>query len=163
MHGRVLIGNEQEQEPEFIFFHRARMDEAYELQRGARGQNFRYIRNFEPEKTYAQGIDYMDEMPAMKAWRRLNAQKKLSPPQTNWFAKSKPIEELYDCDIDPHNIQNLAADSRFSSQLKKFRTATENWQLRIGDLGMVPEPVLMETINSMKVTVVAPKIKIEKS
>ena len=88
MHGRVLIGNEQEQEPEFIFFHRARMDEAYELQRGARGQNFRYIRNFEPEKTYAQGIDYMDEMPAMKAWRRLNAQKKLSPPQTNWFAKS---------------------------------------------------------------------------
>ena len=100
-----------------------------------------------------QGIDYMDEMPAMKAWRRLNAQKKLSPPQTNWFAKSKPIEELYDCDIDPHNIQNLAADSRFSSQLKKFGTATENWQLRIGDLGMVPEPVLMETINSMKVTV----------
>lgn len=161
MHGRVLIGNEQEQEPEFIFFHRDRMDEAYEIQRGARGQNFRYIRNFEPEKTYAQGIDYMDEMPAMKAWRRLNAQKKLSPPQTNWFAKSKPIEELYDCDIDPHNIQNLAADSRFSSQLKKFGTATENWQLRIGDLGMVPEPVLMETINSMKVTVVAPKIKIE--
>ena len=86
MHGRVLIGAEREKEPDYIFFHRDRMDEAYELQRGARNRRYRYIRNYEPEKTYAQGIDYMDEMPAMKKWRKLNESEQLTPAQKLWFA-----------------------------------------------------------------------------
>ena len=81
MHGRVLLGEQQGKEPPYLFFHRDRMDEVVELQRGARDRRWKYIRNYEPQKTYAQRLDYMDEMPAMKDWRRLAAEKKLVGPQ----------------------------------------------------------------------------------
>ena len=159
MHGRVLIGENEQPEPEYVFAHRDRMDEAYELQRSARSRGFRYIRNYEPEKTYAQGIEYMDKMPAMQQWRRLNAEGKLTPVQSHWFAQPKPIEELYDCENDPHNVVNLANDPKYASTLAKMRVATEEWQIEVGDLGMVSEPVLMERINKLRVKIAAPELK----
>ncbi len=85
MHGRVLIGDNATPEPSYLFFHRDRMDEVYELQRAARDRRWKYIRNYEPEKTYAQRLDYMDQMPAMQDWRRLAAEGKLTGGQKNWF------------------------------------------------------------------------------
>ena len=145
MHGRVVVGKAQP-EPKYLFFHRDRMDEAYELMRGVRDRRFKYIRNFEPEKTYAQDIDYMDQMPAMQDWRRLRAEGGLTGPQKNWFARPKPIEELYDIDRDPHEVSNLAADPAQRDRLARMRQALEKWQVRIGDLGLVPEPVLMQSM-----------------
>ena len=77
MHGRVLLGESAADEPPYLFFHRDRMDEGVEMQRGARDRRWKYIRNYEPHKIYAQRLDYMDEMPAMKDWRRLAAEKKI--------------------------------------------------------------------------------------
>ena len=77
MHGRVLLGDDADEEPPYLFFHRDRMDEVYELQRAARDRRWKYIRNYQPEKTYAQRLDYMDEMPAMRDWRRLAAADRL--------------------------------------------------------------------------------------
>ncbi len=162
-HGRVLIGEKKEPEPDYVFAHRDRMDESYELQRSARSRNFRYIRNYEPEKTYAQGIEYMDKMPAMKQWRRLHAEGKLTAAQGHWFAKPKPIEELYDCENDPHNVHNLANDPNHASTLSKMRKATEDWQIDVGDLGMISEPVLMERIEKLRVKVAAPELRVEAS
>jgi hypothetical protein len=141
--GRVLIGEDRDDEPPYLFFHRDRMDEVYELQRGARDRRWKYIRNFMPERTYAQRIDYMDEMPAMKDWRRLSAEGKLVGGQENWFAESKPIEELYDTENDPWELVNLADKDQYADRLARMRVATESWQERIGDTGMIPESVLM--------------------
>ncbi|MEE2642216.1 MAG: sulfatase, partial [Planctomycetota bacterium] len=163
LHGRILIGEKKQPEPDYIFFHRDRMDEAYELQRGARNRRYRYIRNYEPEKTYAQGIDYMDLMPAMIKWRELNRSGELNPVQSLWFAKPKPIEELYDCAADPHNIKNLASQPEHAGTLAAMRKATEDWQDRVGDLGMVAEPILMERISGFKVKVAQPVIQFDES
>ena len=144
MHGRVLFGDQAGPEPKYLFFHRDRMDEAYELMRGVRDRRYKYLRNFEPEKPYSQGIDYMDKMPAMRDWRRLNAEGQLKGPQRNWFTVPKPIEELYDTEEDPYELHNLAADPAFAKRLAAMRKAMENWQVEIGDMGLIPEPVLME-------------------
>jgi arylsulfatase A-like enzyme len=144
MHGRVLIGDAAEPEPSYLFFHRDRMDEAYELQRAARDRRWKYIRNFQPEKTYAQHIDYMDKMPAMRDWRRFAAEGKLVGGQQHWFADEKPIEELYDTETDPWELNNLAAVPQYAQRLARMREATEQWQQEIGDTGMIPEAVLME-------------------
>jgi uncharacterized sulfatase len=144
MHGRVLIGDDTQSEPSYLFFHRDRMDEAYELQRAARDRRWKYIRNYLPERTYAQHIDYMDKMPAMQDWRRFAAEGKLVGGQKNWFAAKKPIEELYDTETDPWELNNLAAVPQYSERLARMREATERWQQEIGDTGMVPEAVLME-------------------
>ncbi len=144
MQGRIVLGENTQREPEYLFFHRDRMDEAYELMRSARDRRYRYIRNFEPEKRYSQGIDYMDQMPAMKDWRRLHAEGKLIGPQANWFAETKPIEELYDTQEDPWELNNLASAPEHAARLAKMRRAVEQWQEEIGDLGLVPEAVLMQ-------------------
>ncbi len=144
MHGRVIVGESTQNEPPYLFFHRDRMDEVYELQRGARDRRWKYIRNYEPKQTYAEHLDYMDEMSAMQDWRRLAAADRLSGGQKNWFQTPKPIEELYDTEKDPWELSNLAERPPYAARLKRMREATEAWQVRIGDTGMVPEAVLME-------------------
>ena len=144
MQGRVLIGEDADPEPSYLFFHRDRMDEVYELQRAARDRRWKYIRNYEPEKTYAQRLDYMDAMPTMKDWRRLNAEGKLTGGQKNWFMVPKPIEELYDTEKDPWELNNLANLAQYADRLARMRAATETWQDEIGDMGLIPEAVMME-------------------
>ena len=145
-HGRVLFGESRQPEPSYLYFHRDRMDEAYELMRSIRDRRFRYVRNYEPAKVYAQGIDYMDLMPATREWRRLHEAGALDPAQRTWFTHPKPIEELYDTESDPDEVENLAARPEHRERLERMRTELEAWQVRIGDLGMVPEPVLMERL-----------------
>lgn len=144
MHGRVLFGPGHQLAPQYLFFHRDRMDESIDLFRAVRDHRFKYIRNFEPEKPYSQGIDYMDLMPAMQDWRRLAAEGKLKGGQKNWHVPTKPIEELYDTQKDPYELNNLAKDSDYQKQLKAMRKALEDWQVRIGDTGLIPEAVLMQ-------------------
>lgn len=163
LHGRVLIGDLTGAEPSYLFFHRDRMDEVYDLQRGARDRRWKYIRNFQPEKPYAQHLDYMDRMPSMIDWRRFAADGKLSGGQTNWFAAEKPIEELYDTASDPWELENLAGRAQYRERLDRMRQATEQWQQQIGDLGMIPEAVMMEEMKPGGVTpqTEPPKIEID--
>src|SRR6056297_4008035 len=144
MDGRVILGDQIEDEPAYLFFHRDRMDEVYELQRAARDRRWKYIRNFEPSLPYSQRLDYMDEMPMMQDWRRLAAADRLVGGQKNWFQVPKPIEELYDTQNDPWELENLAELPQYADRLARMRNATETWQQTIGDTGMIPEAVLME-------------------
>lgn len=144
MQGRVLIGEQMGDEPSYLFFHRDRMDEAFELQRGVRDRRWKYIRNYQIDTPYAQNIDYMNAMPAMQDWRRLAAADRLVGGQKNWFSLPKPIEELYDTEQDPWELNNLAGQSQYSERLARMRQETESWQERLADTGMVPEAVLME-------------------
>ncbi|QDT06818.1 Arylsulfatase [Rubripirellula lacrimiformis] len=155
MHGRLIVddqGDEASDEPPYLFFHRDRMDEVYELQRAARDRRWKYIRNFEPDKPYSQRLDYMDEMPTMQDWRRLHAAGELTGGQKNWFAETKPIEELYDTENDPWELTNLALRPQYAERLARMRQATERWQRQIADTGMIPESVLMEEMKPGGVT-----------
>lgn len=165
MHGRILIGDDVQREPSYLFFHRDRMDEAYELQRAARDRRWKYIRNYLPETPYAQHIDYMDKMPAMRDWRRFAAEGKLRGGQINWFAATKSIEELYDTTNDPWELTNLADLPQYAERLSRMRQATEDWQQEIGDTGMVPEAVLVEEMVSAekRLQTDPPKIAIDGS
>ncbi|MGV3486470.1 MAG: sulfatase [Planctomycetaceae bacterium] len=144
MHGRVILGEQRSDEPDYLFFHRDRMDEVFETQRGARDRRWRYIRNYEPEKPYAQHLDYMDLMPTMIDWRAAAKAGTLTPPQSLWFASTKPIEELYDTQKDRWEVNNLADRPQYQERLQRMREATEAWQERMGDMGMIPEAVMME-------------------
>jgi len=143
MQGRMFLGPHTQPEPKYVFAHRDRMDETYDLFRCVRGRRFLYIRNFEPQRPYSQTIQYMDLMPAMQQWRRLAAADKLNAVQGLWFVPHKPVEELYDTQRDPHNLHNLAGDPRYRKVLQQMRQALEKWQVAVGDLGMIPEPVMM--------------------
>ena len=101
--GQAFFGPHRVEKPrEYVYGHRDRMDETYDLIRTVRDKRFRYVRNFMPWQSYSQDIAYMNEMPTMQEWRRLHAAGELTGPQADWFRKAKPIEELYDTELDPY-------------------------------------------------------------
>ncbi len=143
-HGQVIIGPEQAPPREYIFAHRDRMDETYDMIRAVRDERFKYIRNYMPERTPAQNIDYMNMMPTMQEMRRLFAAGELNAAQSLYFLFRKPEEELYDLDADPHEVHNLASDPAYAEELARLRGVLEEWQVDVGDMGLLPEPLLME-------------------
>lgn len=144
MQGQVILGPGRAQEREFIYAARDRMDEARDIIRAVRDKRFKYIRNFMPELPYAQSIDYMDQMPTMREMRRLYTAGDLNDIQQLFFRSTKPVEELYDTQADPHEIRNLAADPQFQDRLQRMREALDSWARDTGDLGLIPEPILDE-------------------
>ena len=86
----------------------------------------------------------MEEMPTMQEWRRLHAEGKLTGPQKLFFAPTKPTEELYDTESDPHEVNNLAASPEHTAKLNELRAALNDWLKKTGDLGAFPEPELVK-------------------
>ena len=146
MQGRVFLGDKTAAQPEYLFGHRDRMDETYDIIRAVRSRRFKYLRNFETRRPYGQHIDYMDQMPTMIEMRRLHAEGALTGAQAQYFRTTKPAEELFDLEADPYEIANVADRPEHAETLAKMRTALEEWQVRVGDLGLVPEPLMMKAI-----------------
>jgi uncharacterized sulfatase len=143
MQGRVMLGAKAEPAPAFVVSCRDRMDETYDRIRSVRGERFRYVRNFHPELPYFQWINYMDQMPILQEWRRLAFAGQLNDTQKMWFARTKPAEELYDTQADPHEVKNLAADPAHAATLAGLRAALDKWMTDTNDLGGVPERELI--------------------
>ncbi|MBI4606805.1 MAG: sulfatase-like hydrolase/transferase [Planctomycetes bacterium] len=146
LQGRAFLGPAAGPPRDLIFAARDRMDETCDVIRCARDQRFKYIRNLQPGKPYAQYIHYMDQMPTLREMRRLNAEGKLAGTQRLFFLPEKPAEELYDVEADPHEVRNLAADPAHRERLERLRSALERWTRETGDLGLVPEEELQERL-----------------
>ena len=144
MQGRALYGPNRDEPRRYIFAHRDRMDETYDLIRAARDKRYKYVRNFMPERSRGQNLTYMDVGGTMRSMRRLNAEGMLDGAERAYFAPTKPVEELYDTKADPHEIKNVAADPAHAEILERMRAELEAWQVTVGDTGMVPEAVLIE-------------------
>jgi N-sulfoglucosamine sulfohydrolase len=138
--GQAFLGAQKAKPREYIYAARDRMDEAYDLIRAVRDKRFKYIRNYMPHLTRGQDIQYMNQMPTMQEMRRLNTAGKLEGPQTQYFEKTKPVEELYDTQNDPHEVNNLAGDRKYKDVLERMRKVYIQWLKDTGDIGLIPEP-----------------------
>jgi len=144
MQGRAFAGPHAAPPRDKVYFIRDRMDETYDMIRGVRDHRYKYLRNYQWQKPYAQFISYMDEMPALKEWRKLHAAGKLTGPQKQFFAPEKPKEELYDTAKDPHEVNNLADSPEHRMTLERLRMSHEQWTRETGDLGHIPEAKMQE-------------------
>lgn len=143
--GQAFLGAAKAKTPrEYIYGARDRMDERIDFIRAVRDARFKYIRNYDPWKPYAQNIGYMNEMPTMQEWRKVAAEVKLTEPQKLFMASEKPAEELYDCQADPYEVRNLIDDPAQKATLARLRKAHASWVGEIKDLGFVPEAVLAD-------------------
>jgi len=154
MQGQVFLGKAAAPPRQYVFAHRDRMDEAYDRMRAVHDGRYEYIRNFFPDRPYAQHIDYMEEMPTMREMRRVHKEhfnalspdygKAMTEAQQLFFRPEKPAEELYDLSTDPHEVKNLANSEKHQSELIRLRQALEQWQKETKDLGSIPENELRE-------------------
>jgi hypothetical protein len=80
----------------------------------------------------------------MAELRRLHEAGMLPDAAENLFSVRKPVEELYDCQADPHEIKNLADHPEFATVLEKMRDVHLQWVQDTKDLGLIPEPIIAE-------------------
>jgi hypothetical protein len=57
---------------------------------------------------------------------------------------SRPAEELYDVQRDPHQIENIAGDPAHRATFEKMRGAVTEWMRRIGDQGLINEAEMIQ-------------------
>lgn len=140
MQGQAFLGGQKAKNPrQFVFAARDRMDSEYERVRTVRDDRYRYVRNYMPEKPHYQNIGYRLQQPSMQSILRLKEQGKLNPTQMQWFRPTKTVEELYDCDKDPFEFNNLAENPAYQPQLTKLRKIYNDWIQKVGDTAQEPE------------------------
>ncbi|MGM0621987.1 MAG: sulfatase-like hydrolase/transferase, partial [Bacteroidota bacterium] len=138
MQGNAFLGNQKTNDPEYAFMFRGRMDERYDMSRAVRDQKFRYIRNYMPYRIYGQHLEYLWRAPSIGSWERAYNNGECNETQSR-FWEPKPVEELYDTENDPWEVNNLANDPEYQDVLERMRQANKDWMARIYDTGFVPE------------------------
>ncbi len=67
------------------------------------------------------------------------------------FWKTKPVEELYDTENDPWEVNNLATDLNYADVLERMRAANKDWVTKIYDAGFIPEADRVDRAGEMPV------------
>lgn len=147
MQGKAFLGEHKETKArKYVFGNADRFDEHTDMSRSVIDGRFVYIRNFMPHLSKTYRLLYRENIEMNRELLRLDAEGKLSGDAAYIWRKSKPVEELYDLESDPDEVNNLAFDANFQEKLKELRTALGQWQLKVGDKGFIAES---ELINMM--------------
>jgi uncharacterized sulfatase len=143
MQGQPFLGPGLPPPRQYVFAARDRMDERYDIIRAVRDNRYKYIRNYEPWKTYYQYMNTAEKGATMRELRTLHQRGELPSEAERYFAAHKPVEELYDLKSDPDELKNLADSPAHQDVLERMRRAHLDWVLRTRDLGLIPEPEIV--------------------
>ncbi len=138
LQGSAFLGKQKTADPEYVYMFRGRMDERYDMCRAVRDKEYRYIRNYMPYRIYGQHINYLWRAPSIGSWEQAYLNGECNKTQSV-FWESKPVEELYDTENDPWEINNLAENPDYKKVLERMRAANKNWVTKIKDTGFIPE------------------------
>lgn len=128
-----------------IYAARDRCGDAMDRIRCVRTRQWKYIVNMNPvgmsqPPSYAQTSGYKKlQYPVLTLMAVLHERGELSGPQAEWFAETRPREELYDLVNDPHELNNLADDPAHRQRLLAMRPLLNDWQSNLQDVASVPE------------------------
>jgi arylsulfatase A-like enzyme len=143
MEGKPFLGNNDSIKRTFAFGARDRADDMVEMSRSVTDGKFIYIRHFMPHLPYIQpGYIYSDEKEAFKALRKLRKEGKCNAEQEKLW-NPKPIEELYNLEVDPSETNNLAGNQTYAEAKEKLKSRLHTWMLGNKDLGLLAEPEYM--------------------
>lgn len=138
MQGEAFLGKQKTKDPEYTFMSRQRMDERYDLVRAVRDKHYRYIRNYMPFRITMQHVNYLFKAASAQSWEKAFKEGRTNVVQSAPF-RTKPIEELYDTEIDPWEVKNLAFDPAYAPVLVRMHKAENEWMRKIRDVGLIPE------------------------
>ena len=139
MQGKPFLGPDEVKPRTHAFGHRDRVDEVRDLARSVRSKKYLYIRNYMPHLGYNQPTAWPDLGEIRHEFYRLADPKKMTPPQWHFAGPTRSVEELYDCDKDPQNLQNLSGSTSHKKVLDRLRRELNNHLKESRDLGFLPE------------------------
>lgn len=139
MTGKPFLGEQRTEPREYVFGHRDRVDEIIDMARSIRDHRYLYIRNFMPHLGYNQPGAWIDQGEIRHEFYRLAQAGKMSPAQWHFAGPTRAREELYDCQADPQNLQNLANSTQHQAILQRMRGRLRTAIHETRDLGFLPE------------------------
>jgi hypothetical protein len=144
MEGRTFLGRDA-QPRDHVVSARDRCDETVDRIRSVRAKQYKYIRNFYPDRPYTQQNIYKDtSYPPLQVMRQLHSEGRLTMAQAPFMSSTRPEEELYDLEADPYEMSNLAGSPERQQTLENLRGLLETWIQQTGDQGATPEEALPE-------------------
>jgi len=144
MQGRAFLGSQQQPAEPYVFLFRGRMDERDDFARALRDARYRYVANFTPQLPHGQHYQYPFQMlQSMRSWEQAFREGKCDAAQAA-FWQPKAVEELYDVETDPYELQNLAHDPAQAPRLHTMRAALQKKMQQIHDSGYLPEAMFKE-------------------
>jgi arylsulfatase A-like enzyme len=125
---------------DYVISARDRCDFTVDRIRTVRNKQYRYIKNFHPERSYMQP-QYRDNREEFLVIKEMYENGQLNEAQAKYWESRKPVEELYDINADPHQINNLADNPEYAEVMASMRIILDNWIEESDDKGQYPEHV----------------------
>ena len=147
MQGQAFLGEySAKKERKYIHAAADRFDGFTDVIRAVRDSRYKYIRNYRPDQGYYLPIVYREKIPSMQELLKLQQDGKLDSLQLQWFRESKPEEELYDCLVDPNELNNIASNVDYKSKVDELSTEMDRWLKSINDKPSLPEKDLIDRL-----------------
>ena len=144
MQGKAFLGKELNPESKYVHIARGRMDERYDMQRGVRTKDYKYLRYYEPSKPFIQFMNTPESGPLMTELRKAEKAGKLSPEAKQLVKPFKPEESLFYLNIDPFEFNDLAKNPDYKDKLNELREVHNQWMERVLDVGLIPEAIIRD-------------------
>ncbi|GAA4958355.1 sulfatase-like hydrolase/transferase [Algibacter aquimarinus] len=148
--GQAFLGEYKPEERKYIHAAADRFDGFTDAIRAVRDGRYKYIRNYRPEQGYYLPVAYRERIPAMQELLRLKEAGELNDDQMQWFRTQKPKEELFDCENDPFELNNLAGNTEYQDKLNELSAEMDRWLNDIGDTPNLEEIKLVSRLWSGK-------------
>lgn len=145
MQGQAFLGKyEAPQKRNAVYGSADRFDEVYDFSRSVIDGKFSYIRNFEPERPLIYRHMYREQIEMTRELIEMHKNGKLNGGAAYIFRDNRDVEELYDLENDPYEVNNLAGNLKYREQLLKMRKQLADWQLKVNDKGLIDEYNLVQ-------------------
>jgi N-sulfoglucosamine sulfohydrolase len=144
MEGHPFLGAAVAPPRKYTYGHRDRVDEVHDLARSVRDKQFLYIRNFMPHLGYNQPTSWPD---LGEIRHEIYAHAKtgsMTAAQKHFAGPTRQLEELYDCEADPQNLENLVNSPPHRNVLKRMQNQLQERLRESRDLGFLPEALAWE-------------------
>ena len=144
MQGEAFLGRQKKDARKYVYGHRDRVDEVIDMSRSVRNKKYLYIRNFMPHLSYNAPTGWPDQGEIRHEFYREAKSGSMTKAQWHFAGPTKPVEELYDCEADPLNLNNLIDSKDHSAILGELREELASHIYKINDLGFVPESTVSD-------------------
>jgi arylsulfatase A-like enzyme len=131
-----FLGVEEPNLREYVYSARDLWDEILERSRSIVTSKYKYIYNQIVDQSYDAHQGYLEfYRPAIHIMRKMKKQGELTEVQERFFAE-KPVQELYDLQNDPDELNNLALKREYQNVMNELRGYIKDWQSKHTDLGL---------------------------
>jgi len=144
MQGKPFLGQYRKNSNDYVISIRDRRDEVLMFSRSIRTDKYHYIRNFLPHRPRMQRNFYSEITPIRQELRRLDNLGLLQSNEAWLMGDSVPVDELYDTETDPHELNNLAQEAEHQEIMELLKRNLFSWMVETKDLGLVPEHEMIE-------------------